>query len=325
MKLNLRTVRPAVPFAAAALLCAGSAFAGPDKMISAGKLAKDAKMFYGQTVTVKAEVEDVFDDHTISLDEDALLAGGDVLVILPEGKALGVKKDDDVLVTGVVRPYLVADLERDFDFFKDGKFIKTEKRVEYETRPVLVAHTIRSADGRELFLSRSPFAMTTTTTTRTTTHDHGTMGTTTATTSTTTTQTTKPAVMKTISASALAKDGKKYYGHTVTVTGEVEDVLDPHSLTLDEDALLAGHDVLVLLPEGKAFDLKKDDKITITGTVRQYVAAELDRDFDFFEEGKIVKVERKTDFESRPVLVATSVRTADGRELLTPPAARVKQ
>lgn len=320
MKLNHRTVRPAVPLAAAALLCAGSAFAGPGSTISAGKLAKDAKKFYGQTVTVKAEVEDVFDDHTISLDEDALLAGGDVLVILPEGKALGVKKDDNVLVTGVVRPYLVADLERDFDFFKDGKFIKTERRVEYETRPVLVAHTIKSADGRELFSSRSPFATTTTTrtTTTTTTHDHGTMSTTTAST------TTKPAIM-TMSASTLAKDGKKHYGHTVTVTGEVENVLDPHSLTLDEDALLAGHDVLVLLPEGKAFDLKKDDKVTITGTVRQYVAAELDRDFDFFEEGKLVKVENKTEFESRPVLVATSVRTADGRELLTPPAARVKQ
>jgi hypothetical protein len=231
-----------------------------------------------------------------------------------------VKKDDDVLVTGVVRPYVVADLERDFDFFKDGKFIKTERRVDYETRPVLIAHTVRSADGRELFMSRSPFAVTrtTTTTTQTTTHDHGTMSTTTAT-------TTKPMTMKTISASSLAKDGKKYYGHTVTVTGEVENVLDPHSVTLDEDALLAGHDVLVLLPEGKAFDLKKDDKVTITGTVRQYVATELDRDFDFFEEGKIVKVENKTEFENRPVLVATSVRMADGRELLTPPAARVKQ
>ena len=325
MKLNLSLVRPAVPFAAAALLCAGPAFAGPGSTISAGKLAKDAKKFYGQTVTVKAEVEDVFDDHTISLDEDALLAGGDVLVILPEGKALGVKKDDHVLVTGVVRQYVVADLERDFDFFKDGKFIKTERRVDYETRPVLVAHSIKSADGRELFMSRSPFAVTrtTTTTTQTTTHDHGTMS---ATTAAATTTETKPAkTMKTISASALAKDGKKYYGHTVTVSGEVENVLDPHSVTLDEDALLAGHDVLVLLPEGKAFDLKKDDKVTITGTVRQYVAAELDRDFDFFEEGKLVKVENKTEFESRPVLVATSVRTADGRELLTPPAARVKQ
>jgi hypothetical protein len=301
MKFNpFRNVRPVAALAAAAFLCAGTAFAGDDGTISAGKLAKDAKKFYNQTVTVKAEEEDVFDGHTFTLDEDALLAGGDVLVILSEKRPITLKKDDVVMVTGIVRPYVVADLERDFDFFERGKIVSTGTKVEYETRPVLIATSVKTAAGNELFAGKYHAAMT--------------PG-----------MTTKPATMKTISAGKLAKDATKFYGQTVTVKSEVEDVLDAHSLTLDEDALLAGHDVLVLLPEGRATDLKKDDVVTVTGTVRQFVVADLERDFDFFKDGKIMKSEKKVDYETRPVLVATSVRTADGRELLTPPAARIKQ
>ena len=54
-------------------------------MMSAGKLAKDGKKFYGQNVTVRAEVEDVLDSHSFTLDEDAVLAGPDVVVLVPAG------------------------------------------------------------------------------------------------------------------------------------------------------------------------------------------------------------------------------------------------
>ena len=58
--------------ALALMLLAGAAAAheGHDKTISAGKLARDAKDFYNQTVTVSAEVEDVLDTHSFTLDED---------------------------------------------------------------------------------------------------------------------------------------------------------------------------------------------------------------------------------------------------------------
>jgi hypothetical protein len=98
----------------------------------------------------------------------------------------------------------------------------------------------------------------------------------------------------------------------------VENVVDNHTFTLDEDALLAGSDVLVLVPAGMSTALTHDQKVIVTGTVRRYVAAELDRDYDWFEDGKIVKAETEVDFKSRPVLVATSIRTEDGRELLAP-------
>lgn len=284
---------------------AGTLSAGPDKaMISAGKLAKDAKQFYGKTVTVRAEVENVFDSRSFTLDEDTLFAGPDVLVLVPAGMTSTLAHDQVVTVTGSVRPYVVADLERDYDWFKNGKLVTTKTEVDFKTRPVLVATSLMLADGRELLTTdvserhhhAAPMGSTKEADHAMKGHDHAGM----------------------LSAGKLAKDGKKYYGQNVTVRAEVEDVLDRNSFTLDEDAVLAGHDVLVLVPAG--FDtasLSKDQVVVVSGKVRRYVTAELERDFDWFKNGKVVTTGKKVDYETRPVLVADSIRTVDNRDLLT--------
>ena len=290
---------------------AGSLSAGNDKMtISAGKLAKDAKSYYGQTVTVRAEVEDVYDSRSFTLDEDALLSGPDVLVLVPAGMTSTLAHDQVVTVTGRVRPYVVAELERDFDWFKNGKLVTTKTDVDFKTRPVLVATSLALADGREL-LSGDPVDMK---------HAHAApMG---------SDKDHKGHDMKAhkdmkahdgeMSASKLASDAKKYYGQVVTVRAEVEDVLDRNSFTLDEDAILSGADVLVLVPAGfDTANLRKDQVVVVSGKVRRYVAAELERDFDWFKNGKVVTSSPKVDYETRPVLVADSIRTVDNRDLLT--------
>ena len=119
-----------------------------------------------------------------------------------------------------------------------------------------------------------------------------------------------------VSAGKLAKDAKKYYGQTVAVQAEVEDVLSPNAFTLDEDALFAGPDVLVLVPRGVADKLSHDEKVTVRGTVRRYVVADLDKDLDWFDHGKIVTTKTKIDWDARPVIVAEAVITPDGRDLL---------
>ena len=137
---------------AGALVAVGSIALAGDMggSISAGKLAKDAKKFYGRTVTVRAEVEDILDEHTFTLDEDDILAGPDVLVIVPTGSALGLNHDAVVTVTGTVRPFVQAELEKDYDWFKDGKILKKDVKVDYKMRPVLIAESVRTASGSEL-------------------------------------------------------------------------------------------------------------------------------------------------------------------------------
>ena len=301
---KFRAVAPIVALTVGGL--AGTLTAGPDKaVISAGKLAKDAKQFYGQTVTVKAEVENVYDSRSFTLDEDAMFSGPDVLVLVPAGMTSTLAHDQVVTVTGRVRPYVAAELERDFDWFKNGKLVTTKTDVDFKTRPVLVATSLMLADGRELLAADADMH-----------RDHAApMG---------TTKDHKDHAMKghdhagMLSAGKLAKDSKKFYGQNVTVRAEVEDVLDRNSFTLDEDAVLAGHDVLVLVPAG--FDvasLTKDQVVVVSGKVRPYVMAELERDFDWFKNGKVVTMGEKVDYETRPVLVADSIRTVDNRDLLT--------
>ena len=139
---------------AVAVSLAASVAMAADTTISAGKLAKDAKDYYGQTVTVKAEVEDVFDTNTFTLDEDAILAGADVLVLVPGGVKGKLAHDQKVTVTGKVRPFVTAELDRDFDFFKGGKIIRTQKKVDFETRPVLVATSVTTEAGMDLMASK---------------------------------------------------------------------------------------------------------------------------------------------------------------------------
>jgi uncharacterized protein YaiE (UPF0345 family) len=275
---------------------AGSLASADDMVISAGKLAKNAKDYYGRTVTVKAEVEDVIDSHSFTLDEDAILSGPDVLVLVPAGYTGTLAHDQVVLVTGKVRPYVTTELEHDYHWFKDGALVSRDSKVDFKTRPVLVATALRTVDGRDLLagaaMPMGDHAM------MMEGHDH--------------------AGMMTMSAGKLAKDGKKYYGQTVTVRAEVEDVLDSHSFTLDEDAVLAGPDVVVLVPAG--FDtstLAHDQVVVVTGKVRPYVMADLEKDYDWFKNGKIVSVENKIDYKMRPVLVAESITTADGRTLIS--------
>lgn len=307
---------------------AGSLTAG-DMTISAGKLARDAKDYYGKTVTVSAEVENVYDSRSFTLDEDSVFAGPDVLVLVPAGMTSDLRHDQKVMVTGVVRQYVTSELERDFDWFKDGKIVTTKTDVDFKLRPVLVARSLM-VDGREWL---SGGAMSTTdahvhhamasgdkahkehkadkdhkdhadhSAHKMDKKDHAHMA-------------GKHDMM--LTAGKLARDGKKFYGQKVTVRAEVEDVLDTHSFTLDEDSVISGADVVVLVPAG--FDtsaLAHDQVVVVTGKVRPYVRAELDRDFDWFKNGKIVTTNRELDFKERPVLVAETITTADGRTLMT--------
>ena len=291
MKSNTYT-RKILVAAFAGLFGIGVAGAG-DKAsgtISAGKLAKDAKNYYGQTVTVKAKVQDVLGTHSFTLDEDALLAGHDVLVLLPTGSLpTGLKHDDHVLVTGTVRKYVTSELEKDYDWFKDGEIVKSSTKIDFDTRPVLVATSVKMAGDAHAM-------------------HHG--------------KATDPVeVQRTgievVTPGKLSRDGKKFYGQTITVRGEVDDVIDSRTFTLDEDSILPGPDVVVLVPKGVASTLVKDQVVTIVGTVRPYVLAEIKKDYDWFEDGKIVqRVGDKVDMKTRPVIVATSVRTAAGLEIL---------
>lgn len=101
----------------------------------------------------------------------------------------------------------------------------------------------------------------------------------------------------------ISNDAVKYYGKTVRVVEDVARVLAPRIFTLDEETPLGmGKDVMVVAPKGVT--VREDEDVEVVGVVREFTWTELEKEkFDFD-----LKREWQTEFKTRPVIYATSVK-----------------
>jgi hypothetical protein len=102
-----------------------------------GELTTNPRQYYGKQLAVTGEVENITGTNTFTLDEDKLFGGQDLLVLHPKPQAK-VTDGEKVAVTGTLRPFVVAELERDYNFSWDAG-IRRQLEAEYSQRPVLVA------------------------------------------------------------------------------------------------------------------------------------------------------------------------------------------
>lgn len=101
----MRSRRRAVALAAAAVLAAGCSpdSAGPERGVTTGDLVDDVlQVEAGSTVTVSAEVSDVFGPHAFALAGDTF--GGERLLVVGAADP-AVEEGEVVRVTGVVTPF----------------------------------------------------------------------------------------------------------------------------------------------------------------------------------------------------------------------------
>ncbi|MGB3308136.1 MAG: hypothetical protein WBA86_00220 [Nodosilinea sp.] len=109
-----------------------------------GEITTNPDQYYGETLAVTGEVEDIQSGSAFTLDEDRLLGSEDLLVIYASPRdgvqqpLPAVTDDEDVAVTGVLRPFIVSEFERDYDLGWDLEF-QEQLEAEYSNRPVLVA------------------------------------------------------------------------------------------------------------------------------------------------------------------------------------------
>lgn len=117
----------------------------------------------------------------------------------------------------------------------------------------------------------------------------------------------QPAGMK-VSVGDLEENPNRYIGQTINVTGEVEDVFGPRLFKIDEQNWgdLDG-EVLVYLPTDLAALVREDDRVTITGTMKQFLKVDLERELGWLEREPDVEIE----FANRPVLVASRIVGGD--------------
>lgn len=108
-----------------------------------GEITTNPNRYYGKTIAVPAEVEEIYSPNVFTLDEDKLIGGSDLLVLVSNSKQkqAPIKEDQKVVATGVLRPFVVADIERDYDLTWDLN-LQRKLEAEYNKKPVLVVKSV---------------------------------------------------------------------------------------------------------------------------------------------------------------------------------------
>lgn len=102
-----------------------------------GEITKNPSLYYGQTLGVEGEVEEVYSEGVFTLDEEELIGAQDllVLVINPPGN---VEEGAQYAITGELRELTVTQIEQDYDITWDADLQETIE-AEYQDLPILVA------------------------------------------------------------------------------------------------------------------------------------------------------------------------------------------
>lgn len=105
-----------------------------------GEITRNPEQFYNQTIAVEGEVEDILSPNTFTIDEDQLFADEDLLVVttMPTPET---QDGEVVTVTGILRPYIASDFERDYDLNWDLS-VQEQIEAEYTEKPVFVAEGV---------------------------------------------------------------------------------------------------------------------------------------------------------------------------------------
>lgn len=101
-----------------------------------GELTTNPSAYYGKRLTVTGEVENINSPVAYTLDEDKLLGGEDLLVLHTQPQ-IKVKRGEEITISGVLRPLVIADLERDYDLTWDLN-LRKQLEAKYRNKPVLV-------------------------------------------------------------------------------------------------------------------------------------------------------------------------------------------
>ncbi|MEM6752161.1 MAG: hypothetical protein AAF630_04125 [Cyanobacteria bacterium P01_C01_bin.38] len=103
----------------------------------------------------------------------------------------------------------------------------------------------------------------------------------------------------------------EYYNKVIAVPGKIEDVTGNNVFTLDEERLIGAEDLLVLVPDNEDLvsykkNVKADETVVATGTLRKFVVADLEKDYKFgWDDG--IKTKLEADYKEKPVLVVNSI------------------
>ena len=104
------------------------------------EISENPSNFYSREVALEGEVSEIKSDMAFILSENELFGSDNMLVVNVTGEPMPAE-EQRVVVTGMVRPFIAAEFERDYDLTWDLDFQK-ELEAEYSEKPVLVVDGI---------------------------------------------------------------------------------------------------------------------------------------------------------------------------------------
>ena len=105
-------------------------------------LTKHPEFYYEKQLAIQGEVDDIKDYGIFELDEEAAFGGEDLLVV--QVKPIQLSEEQNVLIYGVLRSFIIEELERDYNL---GWKLSTSNReyieAQYHLKPVFIADKIQ--------------------------------------------------------------------------------------------------------------------------------------------------------------------------------------
>ncbi|BAU64197.1 unknown protein [Stanieria sp. NIES-3757] len=107
--------------------------------------------YYNKSVAVKGEVSKVLGTNTFTIGQGEVIesvdkvVGEDNLLVLNQSGQPIPAEDKDIIVTGVVRPFILKEIERDYQLTEDLE-VRQKLEAEYSEKPVLIINRIYSSE-----------------------------------------------------------------------------------------------------------------------------------------------------------------------------------
>ncbi|MEO0455571.1 MAG: hypothetical protein AAF152_03180 [Cyanobacteria bacterium P01_A01_bin.114] len=105
-------------------------------------IAENPEQYYNQVIAVEGTVDDVYAEDVFSIDGDEIIGEDDLLVVSQFGvPSLSEDGGEDIVVTGTLRPFVAAEVERDYDLNWDLS-VQEQIEAEFSEKPVFFAESV---------------------------------------------------------------------------------------------------------------------------------------------------------------------------------------
>lgn len=105
------------------------------------QIADNPAEFYGQTIAVEGELDEYFNFNAMLVQQDSLIGGAEILVLLPP-EANRINAGEEIVVTGEVRPFVMAEIESDLNLRGWTPEMQRLFAEEFGNNPVMVAEDV---------------------------------------------------------------------------------------------------------------------------------------------------------------------------------------